>query len=140
VAGQEPLAAIGRPWPSIIPTSPKARSALVLLRRLCSDPEDIAFYLVFGPAGTPVRELARAAGRRWAIEEAFAQGKGEVGLDHYEVRSWVGWHRHMTRAMAAHALLTLTCAQLFVPATPPAPTLADFRKKRGLLPVVSVDL
>jgi SRSO17 transposase len=112
----------------------------VLLRRSCSDPEDLSFYLAFGPAGTPVSELARAAGRRWAIEEAFAQAKGEVGLDQYEVRSWVGWHRHMTLAMAAHALLAVTRTQLFVPATPPVPTLADFKKKRGLLPVVSAGL
>jgi SRSO17 transposase len=121
------------------PYEPQSWQRWVLLRRSCSDPEDIAFYLAFGPADTPVSELARAAGRRWAIEEAFAQAKGEVGLDHYEVRSWVGWHRHMTLAMAAHALLTLTRTQLFVPATPPAPTLADFKKKRGLVPVVSVD-
>jgi SRSO17 transposase len=105
----------------------------VLVRRSCSDPQDLAFYLAFGPAGTPVRELARAAGRRWAIEEAFAQGKGEVGLDQYEVRSWVGWHRHMTLAMAAHALLALTRARLFAArwASPP-PTLGAFKKSRGL--------
>jgi SRSO17 transposase len=105
----------------------------VLLRRSCSEPEDISFYLAFGPAGTPLSQLAGAAGRRWTIEEAFAQGKGEVGLDQYEVRSWVGWHRHMTLAMAAHALLALTRSRLFaVPAASPRPTLAAFKKSRGL--------
>src|SRR4030081_629036 len=87
------------------------------------------------------------ASRRWpawrggalAIEEAFAQAKGEVGLDQYEVRSWGGWHRHMTLAMAAHALLALARARLFAPAAHPAPPLAGFKKKRGLLPVTSVD-
>jgi SRSO17 transposase len=64
------------------PYEPRSWQRWVLLRRSCSDPEDIAFYLAFGPAGTPVSELAGAAGRRWAVEEAFAQGKGEVGLDH----------------------------------------------------------
>ena len=83
------------------PYDPRHWQRWVLFRRSCNDPEDLAFYLAFGPAGTRLEVLARVAGRRWAIEEAFAQGKGEVGLDEYEVRSWVGWHRHMTLAMAA---------------------------------------
>jgi SRSO17 transposase len=74
-----------------------------------------------------------------AIEEAFAQAKGEVGLDQYEVRSWVGWHRHMTLAMAAHALLALTRAQFLARTAPALPTLAAFKKKRGLLPAASAD-
>jgi SRSO17 transposase len=109
----------------------------VLVRRSCSDPEDLSFYLAFGPAGTPLSGLARAAGRRWAIEEAFAQGKGEVGLDQYEVRSWVGWHRHMALAMAAHALLALTRARLFARRASLRPTLAAFKKSRGLGPAVA---
>jgi SRSO17 transposase len=119
------------------PYEPRSWQRWVLLRRSCSEPEDITFYLAFGPAGTPVSQLARAAGRRWAIEEAFAQGKGEVGLDQYEVRSWVGWHRHMTLAMAAHGLLALTRARLFTrPASLP-PTMATFKKSRGLGPAVA---
>ena len=82
--------------------------------------------------------LARVAGRRWAVEEAFAQGKGEVGLDEYEVRSWVGWHRHMTLAMAALALLVLTRARLFARPVGPGPTMAAFKKKRGLGRAVAV--
>jgi SRSO17 transposase len=112
------------------PYDPRSWQRWVLLRRSCSDPQDLAFYLAFGPAGTPLSELARAAGRRWAIEEAFAQGKGEVGLDQYEVRSWVGWYRHMTLAMAAHALLALTRARLFARRAS-RPTLATFKKSRG---------
>jgi SRSO17 transposase len=106
----------------------------VLVRRSCDDPEDLAFYLAFGPAGTALPALARAAGRRWAIEEAFAQGKGEVGLDQYEVRSWLGWHRHMTLAMVALTLLALTRARLFAQPVSPRPTLAAFKKSRGLGP------
>jgi SRSO17 transposase len=74
------------------------------------------------------------AGRRWAIEEAFAQGKGEVGLDQYEVRSWVGWHRHMTLAMVALALLALTRARLFARPASSRPMMAAFKKSRGLGP------
>jgi hypothetical protein len=43
------------------------------------------------------------AGTRWAVEEGFEQAKGEVGLDHYEVRKWPGWYRHITLALLAHA-------------------------------------
>jgi SRSO17 transposase len=49
----------------------------------------------------------RIAGTRWSIESLFEQAKGEVGLDHYEVRSGVGWHRHITLAMLALAYLAV---------------------------------
>jgi SRSO17 transposase len=63
--------------------------------------------VVFAPRQTRLEELVRVAGTRWAIEESFQSAKGEVGLDHYEVRSWQGWYRHMTFAMLAHAYLTV---------------------------------
>jgi SRSO17 transposase len=47
------------------------------------------------------------AGTRWTIEACFEAAKGEVGLDQYEVRSWTGWHRHITLAMLAHAYLAV---------------------------------
>jgi SRSO17 transposase len=114
------------------PYDPRRWQRWLLVRRSCHDPQELAFYLAFGPAGTPLEVLARVAGRRWAIEEAFAQGKGEVGLDEYEVRSWVGWHRHMTLAMAALTLLVLTRARLFARPSGPGPSMAAFKKKRGL--------
>ena len=48
------------------------------------------------------------AGSRWAIEEGFEAAKGQVGLDQYEVRRWVGWYRHITLALLAHAFLAVT--------------------------------
>jgi SRSO17 transposase len=50
------------------------------------------------------------AGTRWAIEDGFQQAKNEVGLDHYEVRRWPGWYRHVTLALLAHAFLVVTRA------------------------------
>jgi SRSO17 transposase len=47
----------------------------------------------------------------WQIEEGFEQAKGEVGLDHYEVRRWPGWYRHITLALLAHAFLAVTRAR-----------------------------
>jgi SRSO17 transposase len=53
----------------------------------------------------------QVAGRRWTIEEGLEEAKGEVGLDHYEVRTWTGWYRHITLALFAHALLVVLRAQ-----------------------------
>jgi SRSO17 transposase len=82
----------------------------LLARRSLTDPTDLAYYLAAAPTQTPLRELARVAGVRWAIEETFQTAKNEVGLDHYQVRRYGGWYRHVTLAMLAHAFLTITRA------------------------------
>jgi SRSO17 transposase len=56
---------------------------------------------------TGLEGIVRAAGSRLSLEECFESAKGELGLDHYEVRSWTGWHRHITLALWAHAFLTV---------------------------------
>jgi hypothetical protein len=66
----------------------------LLARRSLSDPTDLAFYVCFAPADTPLVRLVQVAGCRWWVEEAFEQAKGEVGLDHYQVRRYSGWYRH----------------------------------------------
>lgn len=74
--------------------------------------------MVFAPHGTVLETVVQVAGSRWTVEQCFEEAKGEVGLDQYEVRSWTGWHRHITLAMWAYALLTvLRVAHL--PAAPP---------------------
>src|SRR6266478_4290281 len=82
------------------------REHWLLVRRNRKDPTDCAYYVVFAPTETPLSDLARVAGQRWTIEECFQAGKGEVGLDHCEARSWHGWLRHVTLAMLALAFLT----------------------------------
>lgn len=82
-------------------------------------------------ADTPLGEMARIAGRRWAIEGSFAQSKSEVGLAQYEVRSWVGWHRHMTLATTAQALLATSRARLFAKPAASEKALAAFKKAAG---------
>lgn len=79
----------------------------LLVRRSIAKPEELAYYVCFGPEDTGIEELVRVAGTRWAIEECFEEAKGEVGLDQYEVRRWDGWYRHITLAMLAHAYLTV---------------------------------
>lgn len=70
-------------------------------------PAELAYVLVFAPDGTTLAEMATAIGTRWTVEQCFEEGKGEVGLDHYEVRSWQGWYRHITLCMLAHAFLVV---------------------------------
>src|SRR4051795_6958736 len=81
------------------------RERWLLVRRSIADPADLAYFVVFAPAGLRLVDLARAAGRRWLVEECFEAAKQEVGLADYEVRSWRGWHRHVSLAMLALALL-----------------------------------
>jgi SRSO17 transposase len=87
------------------------RQRWLLFRRSISDPTDLAYYVVSGPKKTSLEVMVKVAGTRWAIEESFESAKGEVGLDHYEVRSWDGWYRHITLAMFAHAYLTVVRAR-----------------------------
>nr|WP_256363267.1 IS701 family transposase [Streptomyces sp. TRM70350] len=82
----------------------------VLARHSLARPDEIAYYLAYAPAGTPVAELVRIAGARWAVEEAFQAAKNECGLDQYEVRRYPGWYRHITLAMLAHAFLAAMAA------------------------------
>jgi SRSO17 transposase len=79
----------------------------LLIRRSVADPTERQAYVCFAPEATTLEELIAVAGRRWAIEAGFEHAKQEVGLDDYEVRSWQGWHRHVTLALVAHALLTV---------------------------------
>ena len=80
----------------------------LLLRRSPDDPNDISYCQVYGPHDTPVEELVRVCQARWQVEECFAQAKGEVGLDQYEVRRWDAWHRYVTLCLLAHAFLVVT--------------------------------
>jgi SRSO17 transposase len=79
----------------------------LLVRRKISNPEELAYYVVFGPADTSLSTLAQVAGQRWRIEECFEAAKQEVGLADYEVRSWHGWYRHITLSMLALAFLAV---------------------------------
>jgi SRSO17 transposase len=80
----------------------------LLVRRSRSDASELAYFRIFGPAPASLEEVVRVAGMRWAIEESFEDAKGVVGLDHYEVRKWNAWYRHITLALLAHAYLEVT--------------------------------
>ncbi len=93
-----------------VPLRPALREGwvhAVLLRRHPERVDELAYYRVYAPVATPLPEVIRAAGARWTIDDLFKLAKGQVGLDHYEVRSWQGWHRHITLALLALAALTI---------------------------------
>ena len=77
---------------------------LVLKRTLGADPV-YAYAISHAPASTPLRTLVWLSGVRWAIEQCFEEGKTELGMAHYEVRKYPGWHHHMLTTMLAHFFL-----------------------------------
>ncbi len=112
----------------------------LLVRRSISEPRELQAYVVFAPQDTTLAEVVRVAGTRWTIESCFEAAKSEVELDHYEVRSWTGWYRHITLAMWALALLTVLRAgaiavEVLKKSLPPPQerrSLAAFKASRGL--------
>lgn len=101
-----------------------------LLIRRNPDSGELAFYLCWSPRPVPLSALVRVAGIRWCIEESFQAAKGQVGLDHYQVRHWTSWHRHITLAMLALAFLAALAA-----AAAPARTADPMRAARDHGPV-----
>jgi SRSO17 transposase len=80
----------------------------LMARRSITDPTDIAYYLSNALWSTSLQTMAEVASARWSIETTIEEGKGETGLDEYEVRYWHSWHRHITLSMMAHAWLAST--------------------------------
>jgi len=66
---------------------------------------EIKYALSNAPRQTRMRELVRVSGARWPIERCFEEDKSELGLDHYEHRSWTAWHRHMRLVFLAQLFL-----------------------------------
>ena len=107
-------------WASI-PLRPALREDwlhALLIRRHPARPAEVASYLVYVPRDRPLGEIVRAAGTRWTIEAVFKLAKGQVGLDHYEVRSCQGWYRHITLALLALAALAIGAAKRGEPFAP----------------------
>jgi len=89
----------------------EARSGLpagqlwLIMRRNLDDPSEVKYFFSNAPVSIPLAELVRVCGMRWPIESTFEEAKGEVGMDHYEMRSWIGWHHHMLLVSLAHHFL-----------------------------------
>jgi SRSO17 transposase len=90
----------------------------LLFRRCLDDASQVTSYLVWTLPNTPLSTIVQAIGGRWHIEEDLQASK-DLGLDHYEVRSYLGWYRHITLVLLAAAFLLAVCVQT----TPPPPPL-----------------
>lgn len=84
---------------------------LILRRSLDGTPE-VKYFLSNAPASCPSATLIRVSGLRWPVETALEEAKGELGMDHYETRTWRGWHHHMTQTLLAHHFLVRLRLQL----------------------------
>lgn len=116
----------------------------LLFRRPLEHPDDprfISYYQVFANSDTTLETMVQIAGQRWRIEECFKFAKDQLGLGEYEVRSWHGWHRHITLVLAAQTFLSVLRHQaepVIDMTTPPLTvaatgSLAAFKAARGLL-------
>jgi len=83
------------------------REELLIAEWPADKDEPIDYWISNLPADTEPERLARLARLRWKIELDYKQLKGELGLDHYEGRSWLGGHHHTALVTASHGFLTL---------------------------------
>jgi SRSO17 transposase len=86
---------------------PPHKEVWLLIEWPPEEPEPTKYFLCDLPPTYTLRRLVRLTKCRWAIEQDYHQLKEELGLDHYEGRTWTGWHHHVTLTMLAHAFLTL---------------------------------
>lgn len=77
----------------------------VIFRRGLGEEAELKIYLSNAPSDIPPEELVRVAGMRWPIETAIEESKDGLGMDDYMVRTWLGWHHHMTECILAHHFL-----------------------------------
>src|ERR1022692_276896 len=91
------------------------------LRRGEKGDKELAYFLCYAPRGATLAELVAVAGARWAVEDCFGEAKNETGLDHYQVRLYHAWYRHITLSMLAHAFLAVTARAARPGPSPPGP-------------------
>jgi SRSO17 transposase len=80
-----------------------------------TEPAPIKFWLCNLPASTRIAKIVNLAQMRWRVERDYEELKGELGLDHYEGRGWLGFHHHGALCIAAYAFLTAERARLSPP-------------------------
>lgn len=94
-------------WRKMDAQVPEGWQAWVVVRRSISNPTEVVYHRVCAPKKTTLQQIVDVAGQRWKVEEAIERGKGDCGLDQYEVRSWTGWYRHVTLSLVAQFCATL---------------------------------
>jgi len=81
------------------------KTVWLLIRRTLSDDPEYSYFISNASSSTRLKKLVWLSGLRWAIEQCFEEAKTELGMDHYEVRKFKGWHHHMLTCMLAHFFL-----------------------------------
>ena len=81
------------------------RTVWLIIKRTVGAESSYSYYISKAPVSTPLGTFVWLSGRRWAIEQCFEESKTELGMDHYEVRKYPGWHHHMLATMLAHFFL-----------------------------------
>ena len=104
------------------------RDEWLVLRRpvAAADLPQWKFFRTHASMDTPLKTLARLTAWRWPVESVIEECKGELGLDHYEVRGWIGWHHHTTMTLLAHHFLVRLRVNRGIDA--PALTVSQVRK------------
>jgi len=105
----------------------------LIFRRCLDNPDEVAYFLVFAPPETPLSTMVQAIGARWRVEEDLEATKA-LGLDEYEVRSYLGWYRHLTLVLLAYAFLVSLCVQ----ASAALPTPAEEKRARSSSPLMAL--
>ena len=81
------------------------RTVWLVIKRTLGPAPSYTYAISNAPASTPLSTFVWLSGLRWAVEQCFEEGKTELGMDHYEVRKYKGWHHHMLMTMLAHFFL-----------------------------------
>jgi SRSO17 transposase len=92
---------------------------------------ELKYYLSNASADTPLTERLRVCGMRWPLECCFEEGKGELGMDQYELRFWRGWYHHMTLVILAHHFLVHLHQRRMARAAPAPPEAAPAGREGG---------
>jgi SRSO17 transposase len=81
------------------------KTVWLVMKRTISEKHVYYYYISNAPVSTRLRTFVWLSGMRWAIEQCFEETKTELGMDHYEIRKYPGWHHHMLTCMLAHFFL-----------------------------------
>jgi SRSO17 transposase len=81
------------------------RNVWLVIKRTVGPAPSYSYAISNAPASIPLSTLVWLSGVRWAIEQCFAESKTELGMDHYEIRKYAGWHHHMLTTMLTHFFL-----------------------------------
>lgn len=111
---------------TVVEDSLPGREEWFVFRRSVGRNPILKTYRCNAPTNTPLETLARLTSMRWPVEKTNEECKTELGMDHYEVRSWTGWHHHLTMTMLSHHFLVQLRVEMGDQA--PALTVAQVRK------------